>query len=49
MIERERVFPAVGGAPVDGVPLSLWRHFYPIPVTSDPTAIDAAAAALAGG
>jgi uroporphyrinogen decarboxylase len=29
MTARERVFAAVQGAPVDRVPFSLWRHFYP--------------------
>ena len=29
MTARERVFAAVRGAPVDRVPFSLWRHFYP--------------------
>ena len=29
MTARERVFAAIGGAPVDRVPFSVWRHFYP--------------------
>jgi uroporphyrinogen decarboxylase len=29
MTARERVFAAVRDAPVDRVPFSLWRHFYP--------------------
>ena len=29
MTARERVFAAIGGGPVDRVPYSLWRHFYP--------------------
>ena len=29
MTARERVFAALSGAPVDRVPFSLWRHFYP--------------------
>ena len=29
MTAKERVFAAIGGAPVDRVPFSVWRHFYP--------------------
>lgn len=29
MTARERVFAAIRGEPVDRVPFSLWRHFYP--------------------
>ena len=29
MTARERVSAAIGGAPVDRAPFSVWRHFYP--------------------